>query len=238
MNVVVCLHAPPATAEGRALGRDDTHALGHALALAAVGASAAGAPGTGSMTVTALLAGTEQETGPLHRALAAGATRAVRVGGDDFGAADFHTVGQVLAVAIRRLDADLVLAGSRSDDEGLGAVPAATARYLGIGYVAGVEEIAWAGAGAVEVVVRGGGRKRRLRVKIPVVLSVVAGPPGGIAPPDRTGNPADVDLLSLADPEATVVRRRTELVGREEPASRGIEEVTSAAALIEALARR
>jgi electron transfer flavoprotein alpha/beta subunit len=234
MNVVVCLHAPPATAEGRALGRDDTHALGHALALARDGA-----PGDGSSTVTALLAGTERETGPLHRALSAGASRAVRLGGDDFSAADFHTVGQVLAVAIRRLDADLVLTGARSDDEGLGAVPAATARYLGIGYVGGVEEIAWAGPGSVEVVVRGGGRKRRLRVKIPVVLSVVAGPPGGgIAPPDRTGNPADVDLLSLADPEATVVRRRTELVGREEPASRGTEEVTSAAALVAALARR
>ena len=102
-----------------------------------------------------------------------------------------------------------------------------------------LEEITVTGAGVVDVVVRGGGQKRRLRVKGPVVLSVVAGPPGGMVPPDRTGNPADVDLLSLlADPEATVVRRRTELLGREEPASRGTEEVTSARALIEALSRR
>ena len=231
MNVVVCLHAPPATADGRTLGRDDAHALGHAL-------SPARAPGA-LRRVTALLAGTALESGPLIRALAAGADRAVRVGGDDFSAADFHTVGQMLAVAIRRLDADLILAGARSDDDGLGAVPAATARYLGIGFVGAVEEIAVTGAGVVDVVVRGGGRKRRLRVKIPVVLSVVAGPPGGMVPPDRTGNPADVDLLSLlADPEATVVRRRTELLGREEPASRGTEEVTSARALIEALSRR
>jgi electron transfer flavoprotein alpha/beta subunit len=229
VNVLVCLHAPPATADGRALGRDDTHALAHALALTGNG------PSRG---VTALLAGTAQETGPLHRALAAGATRAVRVGGDDFGAADFHTVGQVLAVAIRRLDADLVLTGARSDDDGLGAVPAAAARYLGIGYVAGVEEITLCGSGEVEVVVRGGGRKRRLRVKVPAVLSVVAGPPGGVVPPERTGNPADVDLLSLADPEATVVRRRTELIGHEESASRGTEEVSSAAALMAALRRR
>jgi electron transfer flavoprotein alpha/beta subunit len=228
VNIVVCLHAPPATADGRALGRDDTHALAHALALAAGGASG---------KVTALLAGTALETGPLHRALAAGATRAVRVAGEDFAAADFHTVGQVLAVAIRRLDADLILTGARSDDDGLGAVPAAAARYLGIGYLAGVEEIAMTESGTVEVFVRGGGRKRRLRVKVPAVLSVVAGPRGGVTPPERTGNPADVDLLSLADPEATVVRRRTELLGREEPASRGTEEVTSAAALVAALAR-
>ncbi len=231
MNVVVCLHAPAATADGRTLGRDDTHALGHALLLART-------PGA-SRRVTALLAGTALEIGPLIRALAAGADRAVRVGADDFSTADFHTVGQVLALAIRRLDADLILAGARSDDDGLGAVPAATARYLGIGFVGAVEEIAVTGAGVVDVVVRGGGRKRRLRVKVPVVLSVVAGPRGGMVPPDRTGNPADVDLLSLlADPEATVVRRRTELLGREEPASRGTEEVTSAAALIEALSRR
>jgi len=229
VNVVVCLHVPPATTDGPALGRDDGYALAHALALTD------GGSGGG---VTALLAGTARDNGPLHRALAAGAIRAVRVGGDDFGAADFHTVGQVLAVAIRRLDADLILTGARSDDDGLGAVPAAAARYLGIGYVAGVEEVALAEAGVVEVVVRGGGRKRRLRVKVPAVLSVVAGPPGGTAPPDRTGNPADVDLLSFADPEATVVRRRTELLGREEPASRGTEEVTSAAALIAALSRR
>jgi electron transfer flavoprotein alpha/beta subunit len=229
MNVVVCLHAPPATADAPALGRDDTHALAHALALAA---------GRSSHGVTAVLAGSARETGPLHRALAAGATRAVRVAGDDYAAADFHTVGQVLAAAIRRLDADLVLTGARSDDDGLGGVPAAAARYLGIGYVTGVEEIDLGEDGTVEVVVRGGGRKRRLRVKAPAVLSVVAGPLGGVLPPDRTGNPADVDLLSLADPEATVVRRRVEMLGREEPASRGTEEVTSAAALVAALARR
>jgi len=228
VNLIVCLHAPPAPADGHTLGRDDTHALGHALALAGTGTS---------HRITALLAGTAVETGPLHRALAAGVHRAVRLGGDDFGAADFHTVGQVLAVAIRRLDADLILTGGRSDDDGLGAVPAAAARYLGIAYVASVEEIAMAGDGVVEVVVRGAGRKRRLRVTLPAVLSIVAGPRNSVIPPDRTGNPADVDLLSLADPEATVVRRRTELLGREEPASRGTEEVTSAAALVAALSR-
>ena len=44
--------------------------------------------------------------------------------------------------------------------------------------------------------------------------------------------------MTLNDPETTVVRRRTELLGKPEPASRGTEEVESAAALIAALARR
>jgi electron transfer flavoprotein beta subunit len=233
MNVVVCLHAPPPDADGnRQLGGDDALALGQALALVAgVG---------GPHRVTALLAGAATEAGPLGRALAAGADRAVRLSGDDFGNADFHTIGQVLAVAIKRLGADLVLTGARSDDEGLGAVPASTARQLGFVHVSGIEELAVVDGGvAVEVVVRGGGRKRRLRVSLPAVLSVTAGPPGGPQPPpDRTGHPEDIEVLSLADPERTVVRRRTELLGRPEPASRGTETVASAPALVAALGRR
>ena len=42
-------------------------------------------------------------------------------------------------------------------------------------------------------------------------------------------------MLSLVDPEATVVRRRTELLGQPEPAVARTEEVTSAAALVAAL---
>jgi hypothetical protein len=45
-------------------------------------------------------------------------------------------------------------------------------------------------------------------------------------------------VLSLSDPEATVVRRRTEFLGRPETASRGTEEVSSPDAFITALTRR
>ena len=232
MNIVVCLHAPPPDPTGgSALGRDDGFALSYALTLASAPA--------GSHRVTALLAGSSAEVGPLQRALVAGAERAVRLAGEDYRSADFHTVGQALAAAIRRLAGDLVLTGARSDDEGLGAVPAATARQLGFTYVAAVESIApGSEAGTVEVVVRGGGRKRRLQVSLPAVLSVAAGPAQAPSPPDRTANATVVEVLSLADPEATVVRRRTELLGRAEPASRGTQEVSSAAAFVTALARR
>jgi len=227
VNILVCLHAPPPDPGGSGLGRDDAHAL--TLALALGDANQAG--------VTAVLAGTSHESGPLQRALAAGAARAVRIGGDDYASVDFHTLGQALAAGIKRIGADLVIAGARSDDEGLGAVPASTARHLGFPYVAGVEELVAAGPRAVEVVVRGGGRKRRLRIELPAVLAVVAGPRGLPAPSDRTGNPNEVELLTLSDPEATVVRRRTELLGKPEPASRGTEQVTSASALISVLTR-
>jgi hypothetical protein len=66
----------------------------------------------------------------------------------------------------------------------------------------------------------------------------VAGPRDVPAPPDRTGIPSNIEVLTLSDPEATVVRRRTEFLGRPETASRGIEEVASADAFVAALTRR
>jgi electron transfer flavoprotein alpha/beta subunit len=228
VNIVVCLHAPPPDPDGTGLGRYDTHALAQALAL---GEASQG-------EVTAVLAGTSHESGPLQRALIAGAARAVRLGGEDYANVDFHTLGQALASGIKRIGADIVLAGARSDDEGLGAVPAAAARNLGFAYIAGVEELSLAGPRAVEIVVRGGGRKRRLRLDLPAVLSIVPATRGLPPPSERTGNPSEVELMTLNDPETTVVRRRTELLGKPEPASRGAEEVTSAAALVAALTRR
>lgn len=224
MRVIVCLHAPHPS-QGP-LGQDDARALAHALAL--------GPP----HTVTALLAGPATDDGPLQRALVAGAGRAVRLNGDDFGAADFHTLGQALATAVKRLGADLVLAGARSDDDGLGAVPAATARHLGFLCVSCIETLAVAEGDAVEVTVRGGGRRRRLRVPLPALLSVAAGPPGGLTPPDTTGERAAVEVLPLMDPDATVVRRRTELLGLPELASRGTRDVGTAAELIQTLVKK
>jgi electron transfer flavoprotein alpha/beta subunit len=227
VNVVVCLRAPPPGPEGDALGRSDAHALAQAFALAG-----------SEHKVTAVLGGTSMEAGPLRLALAAGADRAVRVAADDLAGADFHTIGQVLSIALRRIGVDLVLTGVRSDDEGLGAAPAALARHLGIPYLTGVQELSIINSQTGEVVLRSGGHKRRLQVKLPAVLAVAA-PPRTPAPrPARTGEAPAIEVIALGDPESTVVRRRTELLGRPEPASRGVETVTSAAALVAALNRR
>ena len=227
MNIVVCFRAPPPDPEGDALGRSDAHALAHAFALAGA-----------EHKVTAVLGGISMEAGPLRLALAAGADRAVRVAADDLAGADFHTIGQVLSIVLRRIGVDLILAGVRSDDEGLGAAPAAIARHLGVPYLTGVEEIAIVNSQTAEVVLRGGGRRRRIQAKLPAVLAVAA-PPRAPAPrPARTGEAPAIEVIPIGDPESTVVRRRTELLGRPEPASRGVETVTSAAALVAALDRR
>jgi electron transfer flavoprotein beta subunit len=235
VKIVVCLHAPrggraegetvPATAP---MGADDTQALSLAFALGP------------AHTVTALLAGPPADEWPLRRALAAGAARAVRLVGEDLAASDFHTLGQSLGTAIKRVGADLVLTGARADDDGLGAVPASIARHAGGLHIACVEAIAAAGDDAVEIVVRGGGRRRRLRVPLPAVLSVVA-PPNtptpALLPSPPTGKPPAIEILSLVDPEATVVRRRTELLGQPQIPTRPTEQAASAAALVAALVK-
>ena len=205
------------------LGTDDAYALALALGL--------GAP----HAVTALLAGPPADACPLERALAAGAARAVRLVGEDFGSADFHTLGQALGAAIKRLGADLVLTGARSDDDGLGAVPASIARQVNALHVACIESLAAAGDDAVEITVRGGGKRRRLRVPLPAVLSVVATGPAAPELPTLDRAASALEVLSLIDPEATVVRRRTELLGQPELPQRATEEAASADALVAAL---
>ena len=225
MRIVVCLHAPRPAGDGAgALGLDDARALELALGLGA------------GHSVTALLAGATPDEGPLRCALAAGAERAVLVLGEEFGATDFHTLGLALATAIKRLGADLVLAGARSDDDGLGAVPAAVARQLGMLHVACIEGLA-AGAEGAEVSVRGGGKRRRLRVPQPAVLSVVASSRAAPTLAEDATAAKAIEVISLVDPEATVVRRRTELLGQPELPQRKTEEVASADALVAALAR-
>jgi electron transfer flavoprotein alpha/beta subunit len=206
---------------------DDAHALATALAL------------PGEHTVTALLAGLASEDAPLRRALAAGVGRAVRVVGEDFGSADFHTLGQALGTAIKRIGADLVLAGARSVDDGLDAVPAALARQMGAPFVACAEGVASGAQTSVELTVRGGGRRRRIALPLPAVVSVIASGWTGASPalPDQPADGRTIDVISLVDPEATVVRRRTELLGQPELPQRPTEDVASADAFVATLTR-
>jgi electron transfer flavoprotein alpha/beta subunit len=225
VRIVVCVNARHGAGPDEDLGADDAHALALAFAM-----------GEGHER-TAVLAGLAAEEAPLRRALATGARRAVRVVGEDFRSADFHTLGQALATAIKRVGADLVLAPARSEDDGLDAMPAALARQLGALHVACVEHVADAGDGAVEVTVRGGGRVRRLRVPLPAVISIIASGPAPSAPTASADAATAVEVISLVDPEATVVRRRTELLGQPELPARTRQDVASAAELVAALKR-
>jgi len=233
MKIVIALSAHAEASLAAGLRPNDRRAVFLARAL------------PGQNEVTALLAGDKDEAGALVAALAAGADRAVRIACEGFAGVDFHTLGQVLARAVRSLSADLVLMGARSDTEELGAVSASVARHLGAPHVANIESLeplaeAERPAGSratLAITVRGGGRRRRLAIEPPIVLSVAPGADPGPVAAAGAELAARIEVLSLADPEATVLRRRTEILGTSEAAVRSTTTVASAAELVAALTR-
>ena len=226
MKVIVCLHAAPPG--GSPLTANDREALRLARSLGA------------DDEVVALMAGTKEETAALEAAWACGVDRAARVSGESFAAADFHTLGQVLGSAARTLGADLILGGARSDTEGLGALTASIARHMSLPHLANIESLERYDhpPHGVAVTVRGGGRKRRLGVRLPFVMSVARGSAEPApALPARDGTPA-IEALAVFDPEVTVMRRRTEMLGTSATAERQPRAVASAGELLDALSAR
>ncbi len=226
MKVLVCLHAAPPG--GSPLTPNDREALRLACGL-----------GEGT-EVVALMAGTKDEHAALEAAWACGVHRAARVSGESFAAADFHTLGQVLGSAARTLGADLILGGAHSDTEGLGALTASIARHMSLPHLSNIESLERYDDPpfAVAVTLRGSGRKRRMGARLPFVMSVARGS-GAPEPavPARDGTPS-IETLAVFDPEVTVIRRRTEMLGSSAKADRETRTVASAAELLEALRPR
>ncbi len=108
----------------------------------------------------------------LREALAVGATRALRVEIVP-GAGSAH-VAASLAPLLN--GARYVLCGDASLDRGSGSVPAFVAATLGYAQALGLTDIAAQGAGLLVERRLDGGRRERLRVQAPAVLSVQAGP--------------------------------------------------------------
>jgi electron transfer flavoprotein beta subunit len=193
MKVVVCVESWGLSAASRA-----------ALALAARLAPAA--------EIVALSATDTNATEALTEAQRLGARRAVQVMEMAFEGLDVGALGKTLADVVRAQTADLVLCGARSDGEGRGVVPAAIAHHLGVPYVPYIEELSVAG-GEATVLVRSGGRKRRLAVALPCVLTTGA----GLALPAPA--PASASAIETVKPDATMrtVGRTSDLGALDKP---------------------
>ncbi|MGO1584069.1 MAG: electron transfer flavoprotein subunit beta/FixA family protein [Actinomycetaceae bacterium] len=152
-------------------------------------------------TVTALTMGPDLAGPSLRKALAAGADDAVHVCDDGLAGADSLTTAKVLAAAISRLGADLVLAGNAATDGMGGVVPAMVAEILGLAHVTHAEDVALSGT---ELTARrvSGPLSRSVRASLPLVVSVVeqAAEPGI---PNfmrlRAARKKPVETLTLAD---------------------------------------
>jgi electron transfer flavoprotein beta subunit len=169
-------------------------------------------------TVTALCIGPESAREALKHALAMGADEAVLV--SDPALENIDTVGaaRVLAAAIKKIgDADMIMFGRQTLDNGAGLTAAQTARVLGLPMLGWVGQIkVQDGSVTVERVVEEG--RQTVSAKLPAVLSLVQsiGEPRypsfmGI----RKASKATIPVWSLADlgieaPAAVVAR--TELM--------------------------
>jgi electron transfer flavoprotein beta subunit len=131
----------------------------------------------GEGEVVAVTVGDDEAEEALLSCLAKGADRAVRVSDEDVPTDDPLTVARVLAAAVQRESPDLVLCGVQSSDAVNGATGVALAGYLDLPHVAvvkGLEHDASAGALVVDRELEGG-LVERLRVSLPVLLTIQTG---------------------------------------------------------------
>jgi electron transfer flavoprotein beta subunit len=168
-------------------------------------------------TVTALCIGPESAREALKHALAMGADEAILVSDPALGELDTAGAARILAAAIQKIgDADMVVFGRQTLDNGAGVTPAQTARVLGwpmLGLAGKIQ--VQDGSATVDRVIEEG--RQTVSAKLPAVLSVVQsiGEPRypsfmGI----RKASKANIPVWSLSDlgigaPEAVV--KRTEL---------------------------
>ena len=123
-------------------------------------------------TVTALCIGPESAKEALKHALAMGADEAILV--SDAALNDLDTVGaaKVLAAAIQKIGADMVVFGRQTLDNGAGLTPAQTARVLGWPMLGLAGQIKVDGGSVqVERVLEEG--RQSVKANMPAVLSVV-----------------------------------------------------------------
>jgi electron transfer flavoprotein beta subunit len=136
MNVVVCAKQIPDPSDpGRlspgtqTLVRDDKLILDDSDAYGVeIGLQLAEATG-GDVTLVSMAPG--DEVGGLRTALAMGVARAIVVSDAALAGSDALSTAKVLAAAVRRVEADLVIAGTESTDGYTGTVPVQLAELLG-----------------------------------------------------------------------------------------------------------
>ncbi|MFC4242493.1 electron transfer flavoprotein subunit beta/FixA family protein [Gryllotalpicola reticulitermitis] len=97
--------------------------------------------GAEATTVTAVTMGPESAIEAVRRALAMGADDGVHIVDDGLAGADLTLTAEVLAAALKTLNADLVLAGNVSTDGAGGVLGALLAEHLGLPHATNLSSI-------------------------------------------------------------------------------------------------
>jgi electron transfer flavoprotein beta subunit len=123
-------------------------------------------------TVTALCVGPESAKDALKHALAMGADEAILISDAALNNLDTAGAARILAAAIQKAGADMVIFGRQTLDNGAGLTPAQTARVLGwpmLGLAGSIKVNG--GSVQVERVIEEG--RQSVKANLPAVLSVV-----------------------------------------------------------------
>lgn len=130
----------------------------------------------GKGEVVALCVGSADADASLLKALAKGATRAIRVWDDSLAGADPLAIARILAGIAIREQPDLIFSGTQSSDQGHGATGTALARILGLPHAAVVIALEWDGAQALKVTREvEGGTRHSFTMASPAVIAVQTG---------------------------------------------------------------
>ena len=206
MNVVVCVKQIPDPAEPGKLEADNTldrsgklildesDSYGVEMALQLVDAA-----GGGEVTLVSMAP--NNETSGLRTALAMGAAKAILVSDDALSGAGALDTAKVLAAAIKRAEADLVLAATESSDGYTGTVPEQVAALLGLTSVTFAKHVEIDGE-AVKVQRQTELGYDEVEATLPALVSVTAGVVEPRYPSFKgimAAKSKPVDQLTLAD---------------------------------------
>ena len=125
--------------------------------------------------VVVVSAGPARVTQVLREALARGADRAIHVEGDHLATADAFAAAGALAAALKDEQADLVLTGLQSDDQGFAQVGVVLAEQLGMSHATIIMEVQVDGRGLRVKRELEGGWFQWIGMPLPAVLTIQSG---------------------------------------------------------------
>lgn len=137
----------------------------------------------------------------IRKGLAMGAGSAVQIVDEKLAGADLSLTAEVLAAAIKRLDADLVIAGNQSTDGSGGVLPAMLAERLGLPQLTFLASAEISPATVVGTRISDDG-SASVSVDLPAVISVTEAMPGGRFPNFKgimAAKKKPFEVLSAAD---------------------------------------
>jgi len=129
----------------------------------------------GGSEVVVITVGAEEAEDGLRSCLAKGADRAQRIWDDSLEDVDPLAVARVLAAAVERESADLVLCGVQSSDGVHSATGIALAAHLDLPRVAVVKGLEYSGGAATVERELEGGLVENLRVQLPALFTIQTG---------------------------------------------------------------